>query len=289
MLKTDLAGRMTRLLISVCVVSAGLGVSIIQSQAGEMPGLFWKESACCDSTEKSMTGSACNCPHCREANSADLPLLRFFKSHRTKWSERPPKNSWKHYHPCPPYFQPGFGVYQTSWSILPYDECQVPFAMPPVDADDLLPIDTESRPSPTPVPPETLNEPMQGSIITTAPEISTCNSDSNVRGKMAFPAIKSSEKLKRWRESLRQESSSGTDIQRQHPKQTDLPSPQPATSRTKLVPEFDVPTRASSDAIVPPMGSGFVGQTPDSVFASQDQPFFQTHSAVALRAVPRLK
>jgi len=198
MSKIDMVGRITRLLVTAFVVSVGLGTFIIQTHAGGMPRLFWKESVCCGSTDQSTAGSACNCPHCREANSSDSPLRRFFKSHRTKWSERPPKNSWKYYHPCPPYFQPTFGVFQTSWDILPHDECQIPFATPLVYKDD--------------------------------------------------------------------------------------PSPPLAIMSTRLEPIYDVPARPSSEAMVPSPGLEFDEQTPDSVFASQDQPFFATQ-----RAVPRLK
>ena len=198
MSKTDCVGRITRMLIAAFVVSVWPGTFIIQTNAGGMPGLFWKESAGCDSADQSTAGSACNCPHCREANSSDSPLQRFFKSHRTRWSERPPKNSWKYYHPCPPYLQPTFGVFQTSWNILPYDECQISFATPLVYKED--------------------------------------------------------------------------------------PSPPPAIMGTRLEPVYDVPTRPSSEAIVPRPGLEFDLQTPDFVFASQDQPFFQTK-----RAIPRSK
>ena len=157
MSKTDYVGRITRLLISTCVVPAGLGLSILHAQGAEMPGLSRNQSPCGDSTGRSTGVSArragCDCPHCRDANSSDSPLLRFFKSHRTKWSERPPKNSWEYYHPCPPYFQPTFGIHQTSWTILPHDPCQNSFATPHVYAAAPLPSAMELQPSTPPVPP----------------------------------------------------------------------------------------------------------------------------------------
>lgn len=133
MSKTNLAGQMTRLLIFVCVVFVGMELSDMHVLAGGMPGLFSNDSSCGNATCPSSAVSECNCPHCREARGSDSRLVRFFKSHttKTKWAERPPKNSWKCYHPCAPYFQPTFGIHQTSWTILPHDECSVPFAVPP--------------------------------------------------------------------------------------------------------------------------------------------------------------
>ena len=164
MSKTDVTGRMTRLLISACVVPAGLGLSILHAQAGGMPGVFRNESACGDTTGGSMGGSAsrssCDCVHCREANSSASPLRRFFSSHKAKWSEPTPSHSWKYYHPCPPYFQPTFGIHQTSWNALQEDACQVLPSTIPSDSDYYLPYAPEMSPPPPPAIPPTTATPV---------------------------------------------------------------------------------------------------------------------------------
>ncbi len=150
MSKINMFGRITRLLVSACVVPAGLGLCILQTEAAGMPGSARSEAPCGDTAGRSTDGSTCDCPHCREVNSSDSRLLRFLKSRctKTKWAERTPKHTWKCYHPCPPYFEPTFGIHQTSWTILQHDASQVPFATPLVNSNNPLPSHKELHPSP---------------------------------------------------------------------------------------------------------------------------------------------
>ena len=288
MSKTDWVGRITRLLISGCVVPASLGLSVLHTQAAGMSGLPRNEIPCGDSTGRSGASpvqSECDCPHCSEANSSGSSLLRFFKPRGPKWSSNSPKHSWKCYHPCPPYFEPTFGISQTSWTILPHDVCQTPIATPFIYIDDPSPPATELQPSTLPAPrvsppevqtisppeaapvappeaapliepdapphaspeaqPEARHKAMPSRVTPAAAEISADDSRSRIERQAVVPGVRAARKLERTQTSLHQESVSRADSQRQPRHQTGVPAAPRSTRSTKVKPRADVPIPCS--------------------------------------------
>ncbi len=296
MSKPNTARRIKRLLISAFVIPAGLGLSVLHVQAAGMPGLFRTESSCSDTTGRSMSGAACDCPHCREANSSHSLLGRFFKPHCTKWSERTPKNSWKYYHPCSPYYQPTFGVYQASWTILQDDACEPAFATVSVDADAPARLLMKHRTSPPPVPPEipVHVQPMPGHVTPAAAVISVGGSKSQIQQPSIVPAPWTSDELERPQASLRQESAPRTNFQRQSLQQTETPAASAIAVCQKLAPRPEVTkssnrTLPDSDGRVPFTALEFAERRPDAVFTSQNNPLFPTTVAADSGAVSHLK
>jgi len=296
MSKLNTARRIKRLLISAFVIPAGLGLSILHVQADGMPGLFRKESSCTDTTGRSMAGSACDCPHCREANSSHSPLRRFFKSHTTKWSERTPKDSWQFYHPCPPYFQPTFGVYQTSWTILQNDACEPSFATAPVDADApsrfVVKLGTSPPPVPTGIPVHV--EPMTGHVTPAAAVIYAGDSKRQIQQTSIAPEPGTSAELERPQASLRQESAPSTNFQRQLLQQTVTPAASEIAACQKLGPRPAVTNSSNrslpdSDGSVPFTAFEFAERRPDALFTSQNNPLFPTTVGADSGAVSHLK
>jgi len=314
MSKTEAFVRITRLLISACVVPAGLGLSILQAQAGGMPGLSRNETACGDTTARSAGGSAggsrgglaggsasrsvCDCLHCREANGSGSRLRRFFKCHGPKWSEPIPHDSWRCYHPCPPYFEPTFGIHQTSWTILPHDECQVQFATPRTYSSDHSPSDTELRPPLPPTspeaPPEARNKAKRSRVTTAAEKSSTGDSRRQIEQQAVVPASNTSEKPEIPDVASPQKSVSRADSQRQNRQQGEVPAVPQARRIPILAPLADVPlprgpAQADSDRSVPTKAFKFDRQTPDSLFTSHSDPIFRTKPAASPRTVSDLK
>lgn len=266
MSRTDTFGRITYLLIAACVVPAVLGLSILQAQAGGMPGSSRDDVRCGDSTGGSASqsaggsvgGSACDCLHCREARkNSESRLRRFFRSHHNKWSEPMPHDSWKCYHPCSPYFQPTFGVHQTSWTVLQHDAGQeVRLNSPPNYSNDRSSSDSELRTSPGPAVrpnsrPNGPHEAIPGHVTPAAARILTGDS-------------------KRQAEQL-------------------AVVPNPKLAPLKDVPVSYDPAQPDSESIAPHTAFEFDKQTPDSLFTSHNDPIFRMKAGAGPRTGSHLK